>query len=216
MSIGGRQTNRSLSLCSGLTAICLSLHLLISEVFVLCASISLVSTDVYIKKPVFYTWMEHQAKRGAAETSSALRDFLNKAEIGPDIKQLRLFADGCAGQNKNAHVMHMIMLWLYRDAPQNVKSVELVFPVRGHSYLPADRVFGQIEKVTRSYSTIKTPTQNYEIYSKKGDVRQLGKDWVVYDIKTALKSLKKIEGISAAKRIIIKRSQNNTDILLKT
>lgn len=173
-------------------------------------------TDVDIKSPVFYTWMEHQAKRGSAETSSALRDFLNKTEFGPDIRQLRLFADGCAGQNKNSHVMHMLMLWLQKDAPQSIRSVILIFPVRGHSYLPADRVFGQIEKSARSYSTIKTPTQYYEIYSKKGVVRQLGTDWVVYDIKTALKSLKKIEGISAAKRIIIKRSQNNTDILLKT
>ncbi|KAK4883294.1 hypothetical protein RN001_006613 [Aquatica leii] len=51
-------------------------------------------TDVDIKTPVFYTWIEHQAKRGAAETNSAIRDFLNKAEFGPDIKQLRLFADG--------------------------------------------------------------------------------------------------------------------------
>lgn len=110
-------------------------------------------TDVNIKKTVFYTWMEHQAKRGSAETSSALRDF--KPEFDPDVKQIRLFADGCSGQNKNAHVMHMLMLWLYREAPQNIKSVVLAFPVRGHSYLPADRVFGQIEKVTRSYSTMK-------------------------------------------------------------
>lgn len=173
-------------------------------------------TGVDIKKPVFYTWMEHQAKRGSAETSSALRDFLNKAEFGSDIKHIRLFADGCAGQNKNAHVMHMLMLWLYRDAPQNIESVVITFPIRGHSYLPADRVFGQIEKVTRSFSTIKSPTQYYDIYSKKGEVRQLGNDWVVYDIKSALKSLKKIEGISAAKRIIIKRTKNKSDILLKT
>lgn len=74
-------------------------------------------TNVDIKNPVFYTWMEHQAKRGSAETSSALRDFLNKAEFGPDIRQLRLFVDGCAGQNKNSHVMHMLMLWMQRDAP---------------------------------------------------------------------------------------------------
>lgn len=71
---------------------------------------------------------------------------------------------------------------------------------------------GKIEKVARSYSTIKTPTQYYENYSKKGVVRQLGRDWVVYDIKTAFQSLKKIE----EKEKIIKRSQNNTDILLKT
>lgn len=172
-------------------------------------------TDVDIKKPIFYTWMEHQAKRGSAETSSALHDFLNKEEFGPDIKQIRLFADGCAGQNKNAHMMHMLMLWLYRDAPRSVESVVVIFPIRGHSYLPADRVFGQVEKVIRSYSTIKSPLKYYEIYSKKGEVRKLGTDWIVSDVKVALNSLKKIEGISAAKRIIIKRSKND-NILLKT
>lgn len=173
-------------------------------------------TDINIKTPVFYTWMEHQAKRGSAETSSALRNFLNKQEFGPQIKVVRLFADDCAGQNKNAHMMHMLMLWLSEDSPKTVESVLVVFPVRGHSYLPADRVFGQIEKVTRSFSTIKTPTKYYEIYSKKGEVRKLCTDWIVSDIKTALDSLKKIEGISAAKRVIIKRSKITGDILLKT
>lgn len=112
--------------------------------------------------------MENQAKRGSAETSSALRDFLSKQTFEPDIKQVRLFADSCAGQNKNAHMMHMLMLWLYEDSPKSIESVVVIFPVRGHSYLPADRVFGQIEKVTRSFSKIKTPTKYYEIYSKKG------------------------------------------------
>lgn len=173
-------------------------------------------TTIDIKKPIFYTWLENQAKRGSAETSSALHDFLNKQEFAPHITKVRLFADGCGGQNKNAHLMHMLMLWLYNDSPKTIESVEVIFPVRGHSYLPADRVFGQIEKVTRSYSTIKTPTQYYKIYAKTGEVRKLGTDWSIYDIKTALDSLKKIEGISAAKRIIIKRSTKKTDILLKT
>lgn len=28
----------------------------------------------------------------------------------------------------------------------NIQSVEIVFPVRGHSFIPPDRVFGLIEK----------------------------------------------------------------------
>ncbi|KAK5648042.1 hypothetical protein RI129_002934 [Pyrocoelia pectoralis] len=173
-------------------------------------------TDIDIKKPIFYTWLENQSKRGSAETSSALHNFLNKQEFEPHIKHIRLFADGCGGQNKNAHMMHMLMIWLYKDSPKTIESVEVIFPVRGHSYLPADRVFGQIEKVVRSHSTIKSPTKYYEIYSKTGEVRRLGADWFVFDIKAALDTLKKIQGISAAKRIFIKRSKNKTDILLKT
>lgn len=40
----------------------------------------------------------------------------------------------------------MLMFWLFKLAPHSIEEIECIFPVRGHSYLPADRVFGRLEK----------------------------------------------------------------------
>ncbi|KAI4465463.1 hypothetical protein MML48_3g00003997 [Holotrichia oblita] len=54
--------------------------------------------------------------------------------------------DGCSGQNKKHIVRNCLVLWLYKEASLTIKDILVVFPVRGHSYLPADRVFGRVEK----------------------------------------------------------------------
>ena len=97
-------------------------------------------TDVENKNPQFYVWTENEAGRGSIEVSSALCDFLEKLEFSPQTDNLRLFADGCGGQNKNVHIVHALACYL------RLKRITLFFPVRGHSFLPAARVFGVIEK----------------------------------------------------------------------
>ncbi|KAK5644754.1 hypothetical protein RI129_006054 [Pyrocoelia pectoralis] len=162
-------------------------------------------TATNCKNPVFYSWMEHQAVRGATEISSALLDFLKKTNFPPNIDTLRLFSDGCGGQNKNSFIIHMLMLWLHNFAPETMKKIEVTFPVRGHSYLPADRIFGRVEKILRRHAVIKTPEKYWELYSTVGEIRKLGPDWSLFNIKEALGSLKKVVGISTSKRIIIKK-----------
>lgn len=174
----------------------------------------IVGTDC--KKPLFYTWLEHEAGRGATEISSALLHFLKTLDIPPNITCIRLFADGCGGQNKNSFVVHMLMLWLYRFAPTTVHSIVLIFPIRGHSYLPADRIFGRVEKILRQHSTIKTPEKYYELYLKVGEIRRLGTEWSLYDIKSASVCLKKINGISQCRRIYIKRGPTKDKVFVKT
>lgn len=49
-------------------------------------------TDIPCGTPVFYI-------RGVTEVSSALIDFLSKVGFDRDTKHLRLFSDGCGGQN---------------------------------------------------------------------------------------------------------------------
>ncbi|KAJ4446062.1 hypothetical protein ANN_12748 [Periplaneta americana] len=41
--------------------------------------------------------------------------------------------------------------------PFHLKERSMYFPVRGHSYLPADRVFGILEKHLRRYEKIVAP-----------------------------------------------------------
>ena len=59
-------------------------------------------------------------------------------------RKLRLFSDSCFGQNKNMTMISMLSA-LRKTAFPNL-DVEHTFPIRGHSFLPADRVFGRIEQ----------------------------------------------------------------------
>ena len=63
-------------------------------------------TDTENKNPHFYVWTEDQAGRGSVEVASGFCDFLEKFEFPLENNSLRLFAGGCGGQNKNAHVVH--------------------------------------------------------------------------------------------------------------
>ena len=56
------------------------------------------------------------------------------------IDTVRLASDACGGQN--SALIYMASYWLITRAP--VKKIELLFPVRGHTFLPCDRVFGTL------------------------------------------------------------------------
>lgn len=166
--------------------------------------------DLQNMHPCFYVWTEDQAKRGALEVGSALLDYLRKVNNYPkDCKTLRLFSDGCAGQNKNCHIIHLLSYWLYNEAPETLDTILLVFPVRGHSYLPADRVFGRVEKELRKKSTILNKEDYEKVYEKHGTVRKCGEDYKLYNIKALTKNMKKMDGIASMKRIFLRKTGKN-------
>lgn len=76
--------------------------------------------------------------------------------------------------------------WLQSQAPKEIKQIQLIFPIVGHSYLPSDRVFGRIEKVIRTHDVIVNPKEYNKIFSLYGTVRHLGTDFPVLDWKTAV------------------------------
>lgn len=172
--------------------------------------------DVNAKKPFFYTWTEDQASRGSTEIGSALLAHLRSLDF-ENIELLRLFCDGCGGQNKNAHIVHILALWLRTEAPASVTDLILHFPVRGHSYLPADRVFGRAEKILKKHNVIITPKEYNRFYNQVGQVRKLGVDYQLYDIKNLLETYNKIVGIKDLKRIFLKKfnSKNGVTVKLK-
>lgn len=89
----------------------------------------------------FYTRTEDLAGRGSVEVSSALLTHLDSLTY-KDVTFLRLFCDGCGGQNKNSHLIPALYYWLKVKSPPGLQEVQLIFPVRGHSFLPTDRAFG--------------------------------------------------------------------------
>lgn len=172
-------------------------------------------TDVETKRPIFYSWIESQAARGSNEIGSALYDFLKRYQWPESCNLLRLFCDGCSGQNKNSIVVSMLTFWLAREAPKNFETILLVFPVRGHSFLPADRVFGRIEKITRKKEKILRKEEYWNVFNEVGEVRILEHDWKLYDLKSLSESLVKLKGIRDAKRIYINKTLDRSKVTVR-
>lgn len=160
--------------------------------------------DSQSKNPTFFTWTEDMSGRGSIEVGSALLSYLDSLDYN-NIKTVRLFCDGCAGQNKNNHVIHTLYFWLRFKAPIQVTELQIIFPVRGHSFLPADRVFGRVEKLLRRQATIFSREEYEKNYEKVGVVKRMGIDWRLFDVKTLQMGLKKVKGLSEMKRIVLKR-----------
>ena len=110
-----------------------------------------------IEGTYIYTWLETKAGRGVIECASAVLDFLKHIDEklfaeGSEKKVLRLFSDACSSQNKNSVMISVIAMFL--QSCRSFTEVIHYFPVRGHSYMPLDRVFGQIEKTLRKKDTV--------------------------------------------------------------
>lgn len=161
--------------------------------------------------PYFYTWIESQSGRGSLEVSSAVLNFLSmKITDNQKIQHLRLFADGCGGQNKNNIVLHALMYFLANTSNKTLKKITLTFPVRGHSFLPADRVFGRVEKKLVKKCSIFSTEEYKEVLETFGIVMELGKDWHISDTKSLSTLYKNLENISNLKVITITKKAGSS------
>jgi hypothetical protein len=167
---------------------------------------SLCIVEMNTKNPKFYVWTEELAGRGALEVGSALLTHLKNLDL-VGISHIRLFCDGCGGQNRNVHILHAIFYWLKILSPPEVKNITIIFPVRGHSFLPADRVFGRVEKILRRHPLITLKEDYIKLYAEVGEVKVLGEHWKIYDIKELQKLYQKLPGIREFKKVEIKKFQ---------
>ncbi|CAH0715624.1 unnamed protein product, partial [Brenthis ino] len=105
------------------------------------------------------------------------------------IKYVRLVADGCGGQNKNCILIGACSKWLLTN--KNIESIELIFPVTGHSFMPADRQFSIIEKKLKKYEVFLHPDEIRNIIGKTSTLVNLGVDCLVSDWRKAVKDIVK-------------------------
>lgn len=139
-----------------------------------------------------YTWTENQSARGSNEVVSALHNFLYKLE--EKIKnraesenvalptKLRLFSDATSSQNKNSTMMGFLLHYVQRNTTI-CKEITHYFPIRGHSFMPPDRIFGRIEKMYRKKKEILSPHDYHTILNEHGTLKVLGQDWQVLNFK---------------------------------
>ncbi|KAK5648380.1 hypothetical protein RI129_003272 [Pyrocoelia pectoralis] len=179
------------------------------------------------KKYIFhYVWLETESGRGANEVASCVRHFLDHMEenfenllgFKPEKKlKLVLFSDACASQNKNVIVMGALMNFIERS--KIFSTMQHIFPIRGHSYMPADRVFGRIEKEYRKHEEMISPKDYCDILEKTGNLMRYGKDWTVRELKTQAKKMFKSKlpfKISEAKVIQYQRVRDKVKISVST
>lgn len=170
------------------------------------------------KSKVFaYTWMEHEFCKESNQIASAVFHCLSQMNLS-EYKSIRLCADGCGGQNRNSTVIAMCLYFLHVKAPENVESIELVFPITGHSFIPPDRVFGGIEKqlLVRKMPVIINPNDYIDIFNQHATVIKL-KDCGVFDWKTVAKTLLKSTNswhfkFNTCKRFYIERSKHSVTV----
>lgn len=95
-------------------------------------------------------WNESLTGRGGNEVASALLAVLNRRDL-PVKRKLTIWTDNCIGQNKNRM---LLFLFIYLVANGIFQEIEQKFLLSGHSFLPCDRDFAQIEKrkkVSKNY-----------------------------------------------------------------
>ncbi|XP_046661862.1 uncharacterized protein LOC124355023 [Homalodisca vitripennis] len=165
-----------------------------------------------------YLWTENQYAKGSSQIASAVYHRLTSANM-ENVTTVKLFSDGCGGQNKNTTVVGMIAHWLLKDAPKHVTKVVLLFPVVGHSFIPPDRVFGVLERKFQDLSVINNPNEYTEIIEKHCTVVKLGTDCPVSDWKTLTDAVLKKPGqwhfqFRKAKKFIFSRSKSNPNSIL--
>lgn len=135
------------------------------------------------RKVRFYTWTENQSGKGSNEVGSALAHFLKKLTrlaSKRNYRQLHFFCDSCPAQNKNQTLLSILLR--YSNSPNMpFQEVKVFFPIRGHSYMPPDRVFGRVSKVLRKRPVIVSPEEYYSVFTKFAQHFPLGPKWAVYD-----------------------------------
>lgn len=161
-----------------------------------------------------YLWTDAHLPKNSSVIASAIFDVLTKFNFSEEITTVRLFADGCAGQNKNSIVIGMLAAWLCKLAPNNISKIEFIFPVVGHSYMPPDRVFGLIERKVKKKSAITNPEEYYKLMGEFSSIQVLGKDWNAYNWKEVTTSVIKSPTnwhfqFNCAKRFILEKINNS-------
>lgn len=121
-----------------------------------------------------YVWSENEGSRGAVETTSCVIDCLKKS--GDDVKQVIIWSDKCAGQNRG--IKNCIALLRFLSNPTtSIETIDLKFKVSGHSTLPNDAHFGVIERKINNSETVEIPSDYNKIIEnareKKYTIREM-------------------------------------------
>ncbi|CAG9836534.1 unnamed protein product [Diabrotica balteata] len=89
----------------------------------------------------FYLYHQGVAGKGSNEVCFFLKKSIDE-NVPANVDEVYLYTDICTGHNKN---YTMIRLLMQPTDSGRFKKVVYRLPIRGHSYLPCDRVFGLVK-----------------------------------------------------------------------
>ena len=89
-----------------------------------------------------FVWLENEAGRGAQEVGSCLQQHI-KQNLPPLTENLILWSDSCGGQNRNIKLTLFLQHILQNH--NTLQAIVVRFRLSGHSFLPNDSEFGDIE-----------------------------------------------------------------------
>lgn len=111
--------------------------------------------DMKNNKAYFYTYSEGEANKGPNEVCSMVLSFIDN-HVPDDVKELHVFSDACGGQNRN-HALCRLLCSL--TMTNRFKVVHQYYPVRGHSFMPCDRMFGTLKREVRVHDRVYSPKE---------------------------------------------------------
>ncbi|CAH1107089.1 unnamed protein product [Psylliodes chrysocephalus] len=114
---------------------------------------------------VYFIYHEGCGKKGPNEVCSFLYQFI-KEYIPKSVRKLRLFSDNCPGQNKNNYLIRMC---LFLKDSGRFNDIQQYFPIRGHSFLPCDRDFGNIKRKLKKVDCVNTIRQYIKIIASSSN-----------------------------------------------
>lgn len=115
------------------------------------------------KKSVMYMWPENVARKGSNEVISILYHYI-KTFIPESVKKLKIFSDGCRGQNQNYNMLNFWQSLVYKC---RFTEIDHYFPFRGHSFLPCDRHFGLLERKQRKVEKVECFDEWVDLVSER-------------------------------------------------
>lgn len=110
-----------------------------------------------------YVWVENEAGRGAQEIGSCLIKHIEQ-HVGTEIKHLILWCDSCGGQNRNIKMILILKACL--EAHPSLDTIYVKYLVSGHSFLPNDADFSDIECALKHVQRLYLPSDYVEVMKK--------------------------------------------------
>lgn len=110
-------------------------------------------------KGKFNIWTEDEASKGTQEVGSCLKSHIE--EITRPIKKLILWSDSCGGQNRSIKLILMLMYILHNH--KTLESISMRYLQSGHSFLPNDSEFGEVETAVKRREKLYTDEHYMEV-----------------------------------------------------
>ena len=111
-------------------------------------------------KGCMHMWHEGIASRGSHEVGSCLLRHIK--EMRTTATCLILYSDSCGGQNRNVFIL-FLLLHIVANPEFPFEIINQKFMVPGHSFLPNDRDFGNIESARRKSQHLFVPEHWYDL-----------------------------------------------------